>query len=112
MNTTTKFSFMHFRNKDFPSQGSTIAILPVSEKEVLVGVAACGPKDNFNRKIGRAISSGRIEAFLKGRQGLQDYVQRIPVTDMSKVKSEVAAELERQEEEAYMAFLEDASGNF
>lgn len=84
------------------SPGATVAILPDYEHNLaLVAVAYCNPHDQFNKKIGREISSGRINAFLKGRVGLAEYVQSIPVTDMSKLKETVVSELARQEAEEY-----------
>jgi hypothetical protein len=40
-------------------QRFTIAILPVNEHTVNVGVSVCGLKDQFNKKIGRSIAEGR-----------------------------------------------------
>lgn len=40
-------------------QRFTIAILPVNEHTVNVGVSVCSLKDPFNKKIGRSIAEGR-----------------------------------------------------
>ena len=41
-------------------QRFTIAILPVDDNTVNIGVSVCSLKDPFNKKIGRSIAEGRV----------------------------------------------------
>ena len=70
--------------------GATIAILPAENNTVLVSIARCNPADVFNKKVGRAISEGRIQAYLNGRTSLEGSVQTIVVADFDKLKETVA----------------------
>ena len=70
--------------------GATVAILPAENNTVLVSIARCNPNDVFNKKVGRAISEGRIQAYLNGRTSLEGTVRSIVVTDLLKLKETVA----------------------
>lgn len=90
-----KFEFMHFRSKDVTRGGATIAILPqATSKTALIAISRCGPNDVFNKKIGRSIASGRINAFLTGRP--TDQVAQIVLNDDDNLKDVVAAEVAEQ----------------
>ena len=70
----TKPYFIHIRNDEYrlefgdwfrsgvsPLGGKTIAVIYSPELETHVySVALCNPKDNYNKKIGRAIAAGRL----------------------------------------------------
>lgn len=72
------FKFIHLRTYKYgagmfsPAKllsekgGLTIAYRKLDNGDVEVGEAYCNPQDNFCRRIGRAISTGRINAG-KGR---------------------------------------------
>lgn len=53
--------FVHVRNSN--NKGVTVAYEFDDEgKRIIWASARCGKKDSFNRKIGRAVSQGRIKA--------------------------------------------------
>lgn len=90
----TQIEFMHYRPTMPNGRGGiTVAILPSStDKSALLAFARCGPSDNFNKKVGRAISSGRMTAFLNRGPGAYD-VREVPVSDMLQLKTIVAGHL-------------------
>ena len=88
----TKFEFMHYRNED-KSSGATVAILPYLDNTALLAISWCGPHDAFNKKIGRAVSSGRITAYLNKRAFMQYHVRVIDVPEGSILKKVVAERL-------------------
>lgn len=65
--------FVHFRainqetGKLLSKGGATVYYNPVKPGVIAVGVALCSFKDNFNRKIGRRISSGRSKQLLSSK---------------------------------------------
>ena len=84
-------TFMHYRKFDRKGQimargGMTLAI-QVDGSQVTVALAECGRKDNFNRKLGRQIASGRLSA---GKESSHVHVITLP--EMTKVKSFVHAQ--------------------
>lgn len=99
LNTKSKsVEYMHFRPifSDV-SGGATVAILPQVERgTALISIARCGPMDNFNKKIGRDIATGRLSAYLAGRQSVAGHVREIAVPDMLKLKETVATALENE----------------
>lgn len=52
--------YFHFRNVG-KSKAVTVCMVPIGEgeKRFEMGVARCNEKDNFSKKIGRAIAEGR-----------------------------------------------------
>ena len=88
--------FMHYRKyagvwNDISSRGgATVAILPQDNGTALISVATCSSEEVFNKKVGRAVSSGRIQAYLNGRTTLEGQVKLISVTDLTNLKEEVA----------------------
>lgn len=70
--------------------GATVAIMPAENNTALVSIARCNPNDVFNKKVGRAISEGRIQAYLNGRTSLEGAVKTIVVNDFLKLKETVA----------------------
>ena len=50
-----------------PRGGRTVAHLVKNGEIVVSGVAKCGPRDNFNRRIGRDIAIGRALKELEAR---------------------------------------------
>lgn len=54
---TTQFTF-HEKSKNAKGSRRTI-VATVTEKGMQFGMATCGPRDQFNRKIGREIAIGR-----------------------------------------------------
>ena len=60
--------------------GATVAFEKRGENAV-VSVALCSTGDNFNKKIGRAISSGRISSYLSGNLALveEGFIMEMPV---------------------------------
>ena len=84
----SEVQFMHYRSADVTRGGATVAIFPQPDtKTALIGIARCGPKDVFNKKVGRSIAAGRIKAFLSGSPS--DYVAQFDV-DMDNLKDSVA----------------------
>jgi len=87
--------FMHYRkfSENGPDSrgGATVAILPGENGTAMIAVAQCNPSDVFNKKVGRAISSGRINAYLKGRTSLDGKVQTITVVDLLQLREAVDA---------------------
>lgn len=80
-----KFEYMHYRTADKTRGGATVAIYPQdTTKTALIAIARCGPHDVFNKKIGRAIASGRISAFLAGRPS--EHVEQIVVENPDDLK--------------------------
>lgn len=58
--------YFHFRDTALPANfynGATVCLQPVKPgvPEFKVGIALCSGKDNFSKRIGRAISSGRAK---------------------------------------------------
>jgi hypothetical protein len=90
----TQIEFMHYRPAMKNGRGGiTVGILPsATDKSALLSFARCGPTDNFNKKIGRAIASGRMTSFLNRGPGAYD-VREVPVDDMLKLKTIVAGHL-------------------
>ena len=54
---TTTFLF-HEKSKNEKGQRRSIAG-KIENNELKIGVSICGPKDQFNRKLGRKIAEGR-----------------------------------------------------
>lgn len=57
--------FMHYRaidehGKPYSQGGATVAYIDEDGSPIRFSVASCHYRDNFNKKIGRAISSGRL----------------------------------------------------
>lgn len=89
-----QFEFMHYRSAD-KTKGATVAILPLDHnKTALITVSRCGPYDNFNKKIGRSVASGRIIAYMNGRSSMDEYVHTIDIPDGVELKKAVAEVLE------------------
>lgn len=93
-----KVEFMHYRKFDndlyngvsvSSRGGATIAILPGDNGLAMIAVARCNPTDVFNKKVGRAIAGGRLQAFVNGRASLEGHVQTIEIVDMLKLKESV-----------------------
>ena len=65
--------FMHYRNINGatvePRGGVTFAIRPTGGNVLEVGVARCSRRDVFDRKLGRNIAEGRLNAYTEGRHG-------------------------------------------
>lgn len=67
-----KIRYIHLRVHDFPAPGddqdallspfggTTIAYRLLDEKTIEYAVAECNDKDNYNKKIGRDIATGRL----------------------------------------------------
>lgn len=58
-------SFIHIRVRDENGRplthgGATLAYAETSPNVIEIAEARCNPRDNFNRRIGRAISAGRL----------------------------------------------------
>lgn len=95
--THEKFQFLHFRSEVFPQRGATVSIFPQPEmKTALISVARTAPHDTFSRKIGRNVAAGRIQAYLAGRPGMDQYVRVIDVPETFDLKAVVADELEEE----------------
>lgn len=79
------FKFIHFRHgyvaptkgpdgKDtvtsfyYPNGGATIAYRLDKQGLLIIGASRCSPRDNFNRKVGRAVAHGRALTFPTGAQ--------------------------------------------
>lgn len=65
MTQTAKISYMHYRRRDAfgtvtdPRGGATVAI-KTENGSTSFSIAWCGKKEVFNRKIGRAVATGRL----------------------------------------------------
>lgn len=90
---TQHFQFLHYRSLSGTHGGATVAITQVADNRALISIAYCNPNDAFNKKLGRAISSGRIVASLKGRNSTNGDIREIEVEDMDRIKEAVASEL-------------------
>jgi hypothetical protein len=89
-----QIEYMHYRPMvKNANGGATVAILPTENNTAIVSVARCGPLDLFNKKIGRAVAAGRIQAYLAGRRNMENYVFTVDVPNMLELKSTVAKEL-------------------
>lgn len=100
---------MHYRyfNMDMEMSsrgGATIAILPADNNKVLVSIARCNTTDVFNKKVGRAIASGRLIAYLNGRDSIANKVREVVINDPLRVKESVATAL--QEEMDALAYID------
>ena len=83
-----QFQFMHYRSANGTKGGATVAILPDAvTKTALFAISRCGPHDIFNKKIGRAVSSGRINAFIKGRATMGEHINQVTFDDPIELKS-------------------------
>jgi hypothetical protein len=60
MNATTNTVNFLFHEKEVNSKGQrrTFAAT-VNNNTMSIGISICGPKDNFNKKLGRVIATGR-----------------------------------------------------
>jgi hypothetical protein len=90
--------FMHYRsvnNDDSinPRGGATIAIHPLNPERAVISIALCTTSDVYNKKLGRNIATGRINAFLSGREVSENLVFEIPVVNDIQLKSLVDEEL-------------------
>ena len=98
-----KLQFMHYRafttdtdggwgeTDEISSRGgATVAIMQADNNKVLVSIARCNPSDVFNKKVGRTIAAGRLQAYLNGREKLADKIQEIVITDPLQMKETVA----------------------
>jgi len=88
----TNFQYMHYRSANGTKGGATVAILPdATTKTALFAISRCGPQDIFNKKIGRAVASGRINAFVKGRAAVTEHINQVAYDDELDLKSLVDA---------------------
>ena len=62
----------------------------VYEDHIRVGLAKCGKKDNFNKKLGRTISKGRIK---KNKCRVWGFNSNDPVKRMREIALEYSKEL-------------------
>lgn len=91
-----KIEFMHFRDDSGDVRGGcTVAISHDPSNQVAIfSLAYCNRTDVFNKKIGRSIASGRLAAFMNGRQSMIDRVHVIQdVPSDQGIKTLVATEL-------------------
>lgn len=89
-----KLSFMHYRNhRAYTDEidcrgGATVAIMEQENKDaVLVSIARCHDNDVFDRKMGRVIASGRIQAYVA--KGRNSSVYSVTVPEGTTVKDAV-----------------------
>lgn len=59
--------YMHYRRRDtygepLPKGGATLAIRPLQGDQIAVSMALCSERDLFNKKLGRSIATGRLNA--------------------------------------------------
>ena len=90
-NFDTEVQFMHYRADNF-NRGATVAILPLSKEKAIVSISRCGPNDVFCKKTGRQIASGRLRAFLAGRNKLESKVFEVEI-DYDNIKDSVNAQI-------------------
>lgn len=87
----SKIEFMHYRSPAKPQAGATVAILPSNDnKTAVVAIARCGPHDMFQKKVGRAIATGRINAWVKDPAANESLVTFVDIIDRNYLKAEVA----------------------
>ena len=60
-----KTRYLHYRQTDLeghliPKGGATVSYTP-TEEGAQVGVSICSPRENFSRRIGRHIATGRAQ---------------------------------------------------
>jgi len=68
----TEPQIMHFRKRNGDQRGGlTVAIdYNHEERAIYVAEAKCSRNDMFNRKLGRTIATGRLQAFFDGRSNI------------------------------------------
>jgi len=61
--------FFHLRNIDWDNNGNldsrggrTFAFREVEMNSIIYAVARCNPKDNYNKRLGRAKAEGRLDS--------------------------------------------------
>lgn len=58
-----KIHYLHLRNKQIPTGGITVAMrVNDSDQVEAFAMAKCHERDNYNRRIGRAKSGGRLNS--------------------------------------------------
>jgi len=83
---------MHYRSANGTKGGATVAILSDAvTNTALFAISRCGPQDIFNKKIGRAVSSGRIKAFVQGRGTVAEHINQVTFDDPADLKAIVDA---------------------
>lgn len=55
-----KVRVFHIRDKNLPNTAATLAIQKQDDDTFAFGISICSPTDQFCRKIGRAIATGRL----------------------------------------------------
>lgn len=50
------------------SRGATLYVVPRADQQCEVGVAYCSPRDNFNKKTGRAVAQAAERSIINKRQ--------------------------------------------
>ncbi len=83
--------FMHYRTLDQMSEiepvgGATVAIRKVSDSRIAVSIARCTSNDVFNKKIGRTVSEGRLNAYLENKGRSQKHIIVIDLDDAQKLE--------------------------
>lgn len=83
-----EIKFCHVRNygedgEILPFGGLTIAFTKLDEGKIVASLAVCSDRDNFNKKVGRLISMGRL---LSQKPGM-NYSIDTPVQDIFALKS-------------------------
>jgi hypothetical protein len=62
----SKIVFLHYRSIDYTRGdvaargGATVAIEQTDKGEIRTAVAWCSNKDNYNKRVGRALAGGRL----------------------------------------------------
>ena len=102
---SSRIEYMHFRPIFGRGiGGATVAIMPQEDrKTALISVSRCGPMDNFNKKIGRDIAAGRLNAYLAGRSSAKAHVREINVPDILHLKETVASVMADELDESNLA---------
>lgn len=94
--------FMHYRTYNRagdtiqPQGGATVAIRKVGDDKLVIAIARCARNDIFNKKLGREISEGRLDAYLGGKVLTEDKVRDISLakyTEFDAVKDIVNREI-------------------
>lgn len=84
---------MQFFHINSPTEGRATVAMNIFDGQFAISVAKCAPKDQFNKKIGREVAAGRLQALIDGkaRQHKHIYTFQAPSVVQDVRKWEAAA---------------------
>ena len=76
-------------------KGRATAAIDISDLDsIKVAFAFCSPKDQFNRKLGRQIATGRLDAGVVHMEFADDKAQAVKAQVATNLEEDIMAELE------------------